>query len=172
MSSQRVLKIFQGMPEQLKKLGPYTFNINDVIRWQGRVTAGADAGKDACVIDLTAATWANGNLRAIIVADAASDLGNTAAMKTQSHASGMFIDGSVRFRVYVETPEDHVGNQARFVRILMHHLVGQLGAPVELYMGTNDVEPTRNSVNGAGADSASATAGWYLPWGMTYPGGI
>lgn len=160
------------MPDQVKRLGQYTFNINDVIRWQGRVTAGADAGKEACLIDLTSATWADGNLRAIIVADPASDLNNTAAMKTQSHASGMFIDGSVKFRVYVETPEDHVGGQARFVRILMHHIVGQLGAPCELFMGTNDVEPTRNGVNDAGADSASATAGVYLPWGMSYPGGI
>jgi hypothetical protein len=172
MSSPRVQKQFEAMPDQIKRLGGYAFDIRQVIRWQGRATSGAHAGRDAAVLDLDSATWADNNRRAILVAIPASDLNDTASMKTQSHASGHTLDGSVRFALYMETPEDHTGEQIRLQRILMHHLVGQLGAPVELYMGTNDVEPTVEGVNGAVATSAYTSAGVYIPWGMAYPGGI
>lgn len=174
MSSPRVQKIFEGMPDQLKRLGGYTFKLADAIVWQGRATAGTHAGKDACVLDLTSATWADGNLRAIIVATPASDKGNTAAMKTQSHASGHFLDGSVKLAVYMETPEAWTDAQANFSRLLQQHIVGQLACPCEFFFGTNDVEPTVQGVNSAGADSAGLTsAGTLLPYGgVAYPGGI
>lgn len=168
MSSPRVQKIFEAMPDQLKRLGGYSFDIRQVIRWQGRDAS----GRDACLIDLTSATWADGNLRAILVAIPASDLNNTAAMKTQSHASGHSLDGSVKFSLYAETPESQTDAQARFLRLLQQHINGQLAAPMELFLGTNDTEPTVNGVNGAVATSTYTSAGTYLPWGMTYPGGV
>ena len=172
MSSPRVQKIFEAMPDQIKRLGGYTFDIRQVIRWQGRVAAGAQAGKDAMLLDLTSATWADGNLRAILIATPASDLNNTAAMKTQSHAAGHNLDGSVRFQLYLETPESWTDAQAKFGRILLQHILGQLAAPCEILYGTNDAEPTVQGVNGAGATSTFTSAGTYLPYGMTYPGGV
>lgn len=170
MSSARVQKIFAAMPDQLRRLGPYSSpaDFSQAIRWQGR-----DAqGRDACVIDMDAAAWADNNRRVIIVAVPASDKSNTAAMKTQSHAAGHSLDGSVSFLVYAETPEDHTGAQARWMRLVMHHLVGQLGAPAQLLLTANDTEPTVNGVNGAGSTASTTDAGQYLPWGMSYPGGI
>ena len=171
MNSQRVQKLFQAMPDQIKRLGGYSFDINSVIRWQGRVTAGAHAGKDAMILDIDSATWADNNRRVIIVAEPAADLNNTAAMKTQSHAAGMYIDGPVRLKVYCETPEAWTDAQAKFQRLVQHHIVGQLSCPMELYFGTNDVKPEIQGVEGAVADSAGlASAGWYLPWGMATMG--
>jgi hypothetical protein len=142
------------------------------MRWQGRATAGAHAGRDACVIDFDALVWADNNKRAIIIAEPAADLNNTAAMKTQSHAEGHYLDGGVRFHLYMETPEDWTGAQVKWQREMFHHLLGHLASPVRMWMGDNDVEPEVEGVNGAGATSAFTDAGWYLPWGMAYPGGV
>lgn len=175
MSSPRAQKQFQAMPDQLKRLGGYTFDINGVLRWQGRVGTNdlGLAGYDACVLDLDATVWADNARRVLIVAVPAQDKNGTAAMKTQSHAAGMYLDGSYSFKCYVETPESWTGEQARWERILMQHLVGQLAAPVELLYCANDTEPTLQGVNGVTAASASfTTAGTYLPYGMTYPGGV
>lgn len=172
MSSVRVQKYFEAALEQIKRLGGYTGDARAAMRWQGRVGAGADLGKDACVIDFDSATWADNNRRVILVAEPASDLNNTAGMKTQSHSAGQNLDGSVRFKMYCETPESWTGAQAAFLRHVEHHLRGQLGAPTEVFYGTNDVEPTRNGVNGAGADSASTSAGTDLPGLWPAPGGV
>jgi len=172
MSSPRAQKIFEGIPEQVKRLGGYDVDFREVMRWQGRVSAGAWLGKDACVIDFDSLTWADNNRRAIIVAEPASDLNDTAAMKTQSHAAGHVLDGGVRFNLYMEEPESWTNDQARWQREIFHHLLGQMAAPVRLWVGDNDVEPEVEGVNGAGATSAFTDAGWYLPWGMAYPGGV
>lgn len=173
MSSLRVQKIFEGMPEQLKRLGGYTYDTKQVIRWAGRVTAGPHAGKDAMLLDIDSATWAASNRRCIVVAHPASDLNNTAALKTQSHAAGHYIDGSVRFSVYSETPASWTDAQAAFMRKVMHHLLGQLGAPTELVWEANGTEPELQGVNGAGADSAGLTsAGTDLPGLWPAPGGV
>jgi hypothetical protein len=168
MSSPRVQKLFEAMPDQLKRLGGYTFDIRQVIRWQGR----AADGKDACVIDIDSATWADNNRRVIIVAEPASDKNNTTAMKTQSHAAGHYLDGSVKFKVYAETPEAWTDAQAHFMRLVQQHIVGQLAAPMELLLTANDTQPTVDGVNGAGATASATSAGTYLPWGMSYTGGV
>lgn len=169
MSSPRIQKIFEAMPDQLKRLGQYTFELSSVLKWQGR-----DAlGRDAAVIDIDSTTWADNNRRVIIVAKEASDKNNQAGFKTQSHSSGQSMASSVSFLVYMETAEDHTGEQARFQRLVMHMLLGQLGAPCELLLTANDTEPTVNGVNGAGATAATTSAGTYLPYGnVAYPGGI
>lgn len=173
MSSPRVQKQFQAMPDQLKRLGSYSFNIKDVIKWQGRVTAGSDLGDDAMLLDITASTWATANCRAILIAEPATDRNDQAAFKTQSHAEGQYIDGSVSFKLYMETPASWTGEHAKCQRLLMHMLVGQLSAPVELLLCANATEPTVQGVNGAGASAAFTSAGVYLPYGgMAYPGGI
>jgi hypothetical protein len=173
MSSPRVQKIFEGMPDQLKRLGAYSWNIRDVIRWQGRVTAGNDQGRDAMLLDLDSATWADNNRRAILIAVPASDKNDQAGFKTQSHSQGQYIDGSVSFKLYLETPEDWTNDQARFGRLMQHLLVGQLSAPVEIFYCANDTEPTVQGVNGAGATAAFTSAGVYLPYGgVAVPGGI
>lgn len=176
MSSVRVQKYFEAMPEQIKRLGGYTYDFRQVIRWQGRVTAGPNAGKDAVVIDIDSATWADGNRRVLILAEPASDLNNTAAMKTQSHAAGMYIDGSVRFKMYLETPEAWTDAQAAFTRHVEHHLRGQLAAPVEVFYGANDVQPILEGVNGgtSGQETTSTfvSAGTDLPALWPAPGGV
>jgi hypothetical protein len=172
MSSVRVQKLFEAMPEQIKRVGGYSVNFKEVLRWLGRATAGTYVGQDACVIDFDALAWADNARRAIIVAEPAADLNNTASMKTQSHAMGYFLDGSVRFHLFMETPEALTNAQAKWQREVLHHLMGQLGAPVQLWYCANDTEPTIEGVNGAVATAAFTSAGWYLPWGMTYPGGV
>lgn len=168
MSSPRVQKIYQGLTESLRKLGPYANAFKTGIKWQGR-----DAlGKDAVLIDLTATAWATGNLRVIVVADPAADANNTAALKTQSHAQGYFLDGSVSFEVYMETPALHTDDQAKFQREILHVLRGQLGAPIHLFLTANTVKPTVNGVDGAGATAATTDAGTYQPYFFAVAGGI
>lgn len=176
MSSPRVSKIFEGLAEQLRRQG-YANAMNKdgtkpSIRWLGR-----DAnGHDAALIDLTSASWLTANLRAILVAIPASDSNNTAALKTQSHAAGHNLDGSVKFELYMEchanTNTGQASAHARFQREMLHILRGQLGAPLSLKLTNNGTEPTVNGVNGAVATAATTDAGDYLPYGMTYPGGI
>lgn len=136
MSSPRVQKIFQGMTESLRKLGPYESAFKTGIKWQGIDTA----GEDAVVIDVDSPTWGTGNRRVIITASVA---GSTmpAAMRTQSHAAGHFLDGSVSFVVRVETPASFTNAHNKFMLEILHVLRGQLGAPMELLLTANGVEP-------------------------------
>lgn len=172
MSAVRVTKIFEGLAEQFRRQGyPQAFDIHGTrpcIKWIGR----AADGRDAVVIDLTSAVWAAGNLRCVIAANPASDLNHTDALKTQSHASGYFIDGSVSFDVFVESPLSWVGEQSRFLIEAIHILRGQLGAPITLHVTAAGTEPTLAGVNGETVDVTGVDGGVFLPYGMTYPGGI
>lgn len=168
MSSPRVQKIFIGLTNSLRLLGPYPDAYKTGIKFQGHDAA----GKDAVVIDLTSATWAAGNLRVIIVADPSTDVNNTAAFKTQSHAAGMFLDGSVSFRVYAETPANHTGDAAKFQREVLHVLRGQLGAPLTLLLTANTVEPTVAGVNGEALTETTTDAGTYSPYFFAVAGGV
>jgi hypothetical protein len=173
MSSQRVQKIYQGLTEQLRKLGPYAGAFK-----YGIVAQGRDAlGRDAVVIDVTSQTqatptWASGNLRVLIAANPATDANNTAAFKTQSHAQGYYIDGSVGFDVTMETPASWTGAHARFHREVQQALAGQLGAPLHLLLTANATEPTLNGLNGAVATAATTDAGQYQPYFFALPGGV
>lgn len=164
MSAIRIQKLFQGIPHNVKLLGGYTFDINTAIIWQGRVTDGdaAQEGKDACVIDIDSATWADNNRRAILISTPFMEPNNFAAFKTRSHATGYYIDGGVRFALYLETPESFTGAQEAFNRRLMQHLTGQLGATVELFYCANDTEPTVDGVNGATSTASFTSAGTYV----------
>lgn len=173
MSSPRVQKIFEGLAEQLNRQG-YKGAIskngmNSAVKWQGRDAT----GKDACVIDLTAAAWSTANLHAIIVATPAGTKPvDFTDFHTQSHAAGHNLDGSVSLTVYMEAPANHINAHAKFHREMLHILRGQLGAPVSLLLTATTVQPTVNGVNGAVATAATTDAGDYLPYGMAYPGGI
>lgn len=168
MSSQRVQKIYQGLTEQLRKLGPYPNAFKSGIVAQGRDAA----GRDCVLIDLTGSSWATANLRAIVAANPASDAGATAALRTQSHASGHFIDGSVSFDVYMEEPASWTGEHARFQRELMHALRGQLGAPMSLKLTANGDEPTLDGLNGETSTETTTDAGTYQPYFFAVPGGV
>lgn len=178
MSSPRVTKIFEGLAGQLQRMGYKTaldkFGGRPCIRWIGRVddAAPAEAGHDAVVLDITAAAWSTANLRAILIADPATDLQDTKALKTQSHARDHYIDGSVSFKMYMETPANYTSAHAQFFAEMLHVLRGQLGAPVDLYLTANGTEPTVQGVNGAGSTAANTEAKYYLPYGMSYPGGV
>jgi len=168
MSSPRIQKIYQGLTESLRKLGPYADAFKTGIKWQGHSTD----GKDSVVIDLTATTWATQNLRVVIVADPAHDVNNTDAFRTQSHAAGMFLDGSVSFRLFMETPTDWTGDLAKFQREILHVLRGQLGAPIQLLLTAETVEPTYAGVNGETLTAATTDAGQYQPYYFAVAGGI
>jgi nitrogen fixation protein FixH len=176
MSSPRVQKIYSGLAEQLHRQGYKAAMSKDgqtaAIKWQGREAT----GKDACVIDLTSATWATGNLRAVLVAKPATDSNDTAAMKTQSHAAGHTLDGSVSFTLHMEavalTNAGQASAHAKFQRELLHILRGQLGAPVSLQLTNNGTEPTVNGANGAVATAATTDAGDYMPYGLAVAGGV
>lgn len=175
MSAPRILKFFQALPSQLKSLGGYSFDINAVVIWQGEITSGPYAGSMACVIDTTSATWADGNNRAVIVA-APGEASLPLTMVTQSHSAGQYLNGSFNFKVYVETPESWTGDQAKWQRILTHELLGQNGAPTELFFGANDVQPivegVQGGTSGQEATSTFVSAGQLRPYALSYTGGI
>lgn len=170
MSSIRVQKIFDALQESLRRMGYDTLSKDGLatkVVWQGR---GSVTNKDSVVIDVTSASWATAHLRAILVAVPAGD-GQPAAAFTQSHASGEIIQGGVRFQMWMETPANFTGAHKIFMDKLMLILVGQMGAPVDVYLSANSVEPTVNGVNAAVADVGTFAAS-YLPWGMATVGGI
>lgn len=168
MSAIRVQKMFEAMANQIKKLGGYSEDWRDALVWQGQDAA----GKDSVVIDFDGSSWSSANRRVLIVAQPASDANNTAQLKTQSHAQGEFISGSVWFKVYSETPANWTGDHAAFLRKVQQHLLGQLGAPTQLAFTANGTEPTVNGVNGASATATNTEAEKMLPYGLTYPGGV
>ncbi len=184
MSSPRVQKIFEGLPEQLRRMGYANAmaknGIPTCLVWSGRNAA----GNDTVVLDLDSATWTTGNRRAIIEAiPAGTSPTDYADFHTQSHASGHYIDGSVSLKVYMEanvgTSADAaaalaslVNAQSKFGRELLHILRGQEGAPFDLLLTANAVEPTVDGANGASSTAATSDAGYYMPYGMTYPGGV
>jgi len=175
MSSPRVQKQFEAMPNQIRRLGKYAIDFREVMRWQGRVDSSTDtdfAGYDAAVMDFDSLTWSTGNQRAILVAEPAQDQNKTAAMKTQSHAAGHYIDGSSRYHLFVETPAAWTGDHARWLRDLSHHCRGQLGSPTKFWFTANGDEPTIKGVNGAAATETTTEGEWMLPYGMTYAGGV
>ena len=177
MSSPRAQKIFEAMPDHLRKLGKYDINFREAMRWQGRISdANTDglAGLDAAVIDMDSVlgSWSSGDRRVLVVAEPARDKNNTAALKTQSHAQGFFLDGSVRFHIYMETPATWVNDLAEFQRHVIHHLRGQMSAPVKLWLSDNGDEPTIQGLADASASETFTEAEWMLPYGMTYPGGV
>ena len=178
MASPRVQKIFEGLPDQLKRLGGYSYtgSLSAQLRWQGRVDAtvnATDGGKDACVLDIDSASWSTGNRRAVILAQPADTNPSVQALHTQSHASGNLLDGSVRFQVWLETPASWTAAHAKFERLLQHMLMGQLGAPVELLYTANGTQPTLAGVNGASSTNAATSSGAMLPYGgVSYPGGV
>lgn len=181
MSSPRVQKLFEAMPDQLRKLGKYDVSFTEAMRWQGRVSVTTDGydGFDAAVIDMTDAAWATLNKRFIIVAETAADKNRTQGMLTQSHAQGHYVDGSARFHVYMEAPATPGSGASaanleysRFVANVQQHLVGQLASPVQFHFTTTATEPEVDSVNGATSTAAHSDLDWLLPYGMTYPGGV
>ena len=174
--SLRTGKIFQAAPDQIKRLAGYSYDSTAVLKYNSLVTsANTDglAGSQGAVIDATSSTWASGNLRVLLVANAASDANQTLAMKTQSHAFGQYLEGSASFSLYCEAPT--VGSaQDYFERTAMFHLQGQLGAPVTLYFCANGTEPTIKGLNGAGATATFTAAGTFVPYGggVGYTGGV
>lgn len=178
MSDMRISKIFQILPSQVKSLTGLTFDSTFALKANTQIstvnTAGL-AGLTACVIDATATTWATGNLRAIVVANPASDYYNTLAMRTQSHAQGQYLTGSSSFSIYMEAPASFGSALDFFERQLIFCLQGQQGAPCTLYFtAANGTEPTIAGLNGA-----SATATYSAPvslavygGGVGYPGGV
>jgi hypothetical protein len=169
--STRLQSFIKTLPDQLKRLTGATIALSDIIVWQGTVTAGANIGKVAAVLDLDSSTWADNNRRVILLAEPGVVGGD--AYRTQSHRAGQFIDGSSSFKVYFETPEDYTGTQHKFQRVLQHVLLGQNGAPYELFYCANDTEPVLQGVNGGVADASFTSAGLYAPYGgVSYVGGI
>jgi len=174
MSSIRNQKYFQQMPDQIIKLGGYKgVSFMSAIVWSGRVESGSLAGKDAAIIDLSGASWATGNKRFIVVAESASDAGKLPdAMKTQSHAAGVFIDGSSRFHVYCESPASFTDDLATFMRLVQQHITGQLAAAMQIHATANGVKPELEGVDGAVASASFDDAAWVLPYGMAVAGGV
>jgi len=176
MSSLRASKIFNATPDAVKRLGSYTYDSTMVLLANTIVAASnttGQAGLNGAVLDIDSATWATGNRRAILIASPASDVDNTLALKTQSHAYGQFLDGSVSFSLYCEAPAAFGNAQQYFESLVQFHLQGQMGAPVALYYSANGTQPTIAGLNGATATAAFTSAGLYQPYGLVLtPGGV
>jgi hypothetical protein len=170
MSSPRVTKIHQLLEEGLRNLGQPKAKL---------VTHGTANGVNQAVIlnlSKSVGAWASADLKAIIVAiPAGSDMPDS--VKTQSHAAGQFIDGSVSFQVWMESvPSSAVptaGEKAfiSFQQDVLHVLRGQLGAPIALYLTAAGTEPKVIGLEGAVANAGAAVAS-LSPYGRSYAGGI
>lgn len=171
MSSPRVVKILSSIEENLKNLG------NNKPK---QVVFGTAQSKyQAVTIDLSkaaGAAWATGDLRAIIVAiPGGSEISD--AMRTQSHALGQFIDGSVSLQLWMESlnttaaPTTAEKAYVKFQQDLIHTLRGQFGAPVELFLTAEGTQPTVDGLNGAVANVGASVA-FLAPYGRNYVGGI
>ena len=175
MSSVRVIKIYEQLKENFKNLG-YPKPSYSV---QGITTDTTFNGAQCVIYDFTSATWATGNYRFAIMAFPCG-YGESDSVKTQSHAAGQFIDGSVRFGLIYEANValSHTSTAAvmafdKFVMDTMHIIHGQMQAPVDVYITDNTVEPVLKGINGAAASSANITKiATLLPYGRTYAGGI
>lgn len=166
MSSVRVQKIFEAMPNQLRRLGKHDVDFREALTWQGRAGAGNWEGKDAAVIEM------GGSKKVILIAEPAGD-DQPDSMKTQSHAQGFFLDGSVKFHAFLEDSDAATDAELALWRAqVTQHLAGQLGAPVKLHLSANGTAPQVQGVAGAGSDAATTELDWLLPYGMTYPGGV
>lgn len=134
-------------------------------------------GRPAIVLNLSKASgaWASLDLKVIVVATPAG-FGDLAAFKTQSHASGEFIDGSYSFEVWMEgqdlsgAPSTAKQALAKFESDIVHVLRGQNGAPVNVML-TQGAEPTVNGVDGAVA-SVGALWARLMPYGRSFAGGV
>lgn len=169
MSTPRNARYFEGMIEQINKLGPYNASLNTTITWKGQVdSSNTDgfAGMDAAVLDF------GSGKKFIIIAEPAENI-LPQAMRTQSHAYGKFIDGSSRFHVFMETPALWTDANARFQRVVQQHILGQLAAPFKLWLCDNGDTLAVKGVAGAGATTASmAATDWLIPYGQVYAGGV
>jgi len=171
MSSPRVVKILSSIEENLKNLGNAK---------PKQVAFGTAQSKyQAVILDLSKASgaaWATGDLRAIVVAIPAG-ANETDAMKTQSHAAGLFIDGSVSLQLWMESlnttavPTSTEKAYVKFQQDLIHALRGQFGAPVELFLTAEGTQPTVDGLDGAVANVGASVA-FLAPYGRNYVGGI
>ena len=169
MSTPRNTKYFEGMVDQINKLGPYLSPLQSTITWKGRVDASNTdgfAGMDAAVFN-----FGSNNIFIAIAEPAGHIL--PLAMQTQSHAYGMFVDGSSRFHVFMETPALWTDANARFQRVVQQHILGQLAAPFKLWLCDHGTTVAVKGVAGAGATTASmAATEWLIPYGQVYAGGV
>ena len=167
MSDKNVFEKLIQIDEGMKNLGNHKALL--------KVFAHTADGRPAVVLNLSksAGAWASGDLKCIIVGTPVgfSDL---AAFKTQSHASGEFIDGGFSYQVWFEgmaldgAPSAALQAQAKFQADLIHVLRGQNSAQVDLYL-TQGVEPQVAGVQGA---AASVGALWcqLMPYGRGFGG--
>ena len=182
MSSPRVQKIFSIIPEALQGLLGANQNLSNfkptagTTLVQGRIDDTTDtpwAGMDAVLIDVTdTSSWSTNQARCIIVAEPGLNK-LPEHMRTQSHAKGLFIDGSVRFHLYLETPAAYVGDHATFLDAVKFHLTGQLGGQVLVHTFANGTEPALKGFNGKTTATAAVTDSdtWLIPYGVTALGG-
>lgn len=163
----RPVQQIRGLADQWKKMEKSATPVNSICIWSGQIATGAHAGHAAGVLSLGgSAAWVSGQARAVLVAISGEDLlPNT--MKTQGHSAGTFISGSYNYQLYFETPANWTGSHAKAVRDLIHIVLGQNGSPVEVFFGTNGVNPQVSGVNGA--DDAAETAAGFVSAGFTYP---
>lgn len=170
MSSPRIRQQMHQLPEQLVKLGKYSVSPLKAVRWTGQDVD----NNDAVVIDLDSGTWATNQKRIIVVGEAGESI-LPESMRTQSHSKGNFLEGGIRFHVYMESPDAVIAatdGLDEFMRHTLHQLRGMMGAPVQLHLTANGTEPTVEGVEGAGSTAANTASEWMLPSSLAYPGGI
>jgi hypothetical protein len=176
MSSPRIVKIFDMLKENFQNLG-YSTPAKNV---QGTSSdANFKNGCQAVLMDMDAGAWVSGNRRFIVLAEPCG-FGEHAAVKTQSHASGTFIDGSVKLVLVFEAQPviSHASNATvlawqKFYTDILHIIRGQYSAPVDVYFCNNTEEPLVAGLDSAVASSTHLTKmATLLPYGRTYVGGI
>jgi hypothetical protein len=98
-------------------------------------------------------------------------------MKTQSHAAGEFVGGSVHVQLYLEAIDGAALSQAeldleKFKAQLQHCLVGQLSAQTELKLSVAGTPASAALLSGGALvtsaatwESTGASAGVLLPYG-------
>jgi hypothetical protein len=176
MSSPRVVKMFEILKENFHNLG-YPFPVKNI---QGTSTDAAfENGCQGLVMDFDSSTWVTGNRRFVLLAESAGYNFHD-AVKTQSHASGTFIDGSSKMILVLEA-QAGLSNAStaaelaygKFQADVLHILRGQLSAPVDVYFCNNTDKPEVEGIDSSTGSSTFLTKlATLLPYGRTYVGGI
>jgi len=174
MSAPRFHKVIKQLEEGLYNLG----YAKAKAKWLGNDAASNAAG----YMNFTDTTSSTGDIQFIVRMKAWEVAGHAwpDSMKTQSHASGEFIEGPALVEIFMEaaladasagmfsgTAATAAAAIARmkFQEDILHILRGQNGAMVRLYLTAPGSVPSVNGVNGAGSDSLGSSIGVLLPYG-------
>jgi hypothetical protein len=180
MSAPLYSKILLSVEENMFNMG---YNGKAKLKWTGDVTMGSFPIPSNLMNFTANAAPVAGDLAFVAKLRYDEVAGNQmpAAMMTQSHAAGYFIQGSAFAELFFEAPDmDATGGifdanpataaaakaRVKFIEDVKFVYRGQFGTRIRVYMCPTGTALAVNGVNGAVADSVGMIqVGTYIPYG-------